>query len=260
MKKKIVIVTDRPRFSRRLIRYSLRLSRIMGYDVAALFVDTREGASLASRLASALDGGFSFAGRARRAASSMARSFAAQGVDFEHVVTQGPVARAVEDLQHRTKRVEMALIEIGPGDVRPVQDLSMPVHYFDRALPLAASRPDLPGVFKKICNLRRTAMSSASHSSKSSHLGKAAAALAASAGIYAAVFANETTVTTMFTRGGLYAALPIAAAFAFSFVYASFAHSFWAMLGIEAHRKTQVVTRKAPAPRTDIRPRPTLNA
>jgi len=104
-------------------------------------------------------------------------------------------------------------------------------------------------------------MSLTTASSKRKHWGKAAVALAGSAGIYYALFANEASVTSYFTRGGLYSALPIATAFAFSFVYGTFAHSFWAALGIEAHRKTRVVeTRKEPSARKDVRPRPTLSA
>jgi len=48
---------------------------------------------------------------------------------------------------------------------------------------------------------------------------------------------NADTVMSYFTRGGLYAALPIATVFAFSFAHGAFASNLWSLLGIEAVRK-----------------------
>ena len=80
----------------------------------------------------------------------------------------------------------------------------------------------------------------------------------ASAALYAAVFTNSDTVMKYFTKGGIFAALPIVTVFAFSFVHASFASNLWSLLGIEATKKVQPrVAVKRPAPRK--RPRPQLN-
>jgi hypothetical protein len=54
---------------------------------------------------------------------------------------------------------------------------------------------------------------------------------------YIAVFTNEEIITSNFTRGGVYAALPIAAAFIFSFVHGSFANYVLSVFGIEAKKK-----------------------
>jgi uncharacterized membrane protein (DUF485 family) len=54
---------------------------------------------------------------------------------------------------------------------------------------------------------------------------------------YSAVFMHQEAVTEFTTRGALYAALPIAAAFYFSFVHGSFASSVLSALGIEAKKK-----------------------
>ena len=62
-----------------------------------------------------------------------------------------------------------------------------------------------------------------------------------------------------FTKGGIFAALPIVTVFAFSFVHASFASNLWSLLGIEATKKVQPrVAPKRPAPRK--RPRPQLQS
>ncbi len=54
---------------------------------------------------------------------------------------------------------------------------------------------------------------------------------------YIALFSNQETVTSLTTKGGLYAAIPIIAAFYFSFIHAAFASNILSMLGIEAKKK-----------------------
>lgn len=58
-----------------------------------------------------------------------------------------------------------------------------------------------------------------------------------SAIIYVAVLSYQGLITTYFTRGALYAVLPIAGAFALSYVHGHFAGYFWTVLGIEANKK-----------------------
>jgi hypothetical protein len=65
--------------------------------------------------------------------------------------------------------------------------------------------------------------------------------------LYAAVFANTDLVMQLFTKGGAYAALPIATVFVFSFVHGTFSGNVWSVLGIEA------IT-KQPAQRPEVRP------
>lgn len=61
-----------------------------------------------------------------------------------------------------------------------------------------------------------------------------------SAGLYTALYFNEGIVTQYFARGGLYAFLPIAAAFVISFVHGHFTGHFWTSLGVEASKRTEV--------------------
>jgi len=69
-----------------------------------------------------------------------------------------------------------------------------------------------------------------------------------SATFYAAVFTNLTPVMKYFTKGGIFATLPIATVLIVSFVHASFASNLWSLLGIEATKKIQprVAQRKRP--------------
>jgi hypothetical protein len=76
-----------------------------------------------------------------------------------------------------------------------------------------------------------------------------------SAIIYTALLSHQGLITAYFTRGALYAALPIAGAFTLSYVHGHFTGYFWSVLGIEA-RKSAVVRQRPEAERTDRREHP----
>jgi uncharacterized RDD family membrane protein YckC len=79
------------------------------------------------------------------------------------------------------------------------------------------------------------------------------------AALYAAVFLNQGTVMTYFTKGGMYAALPVLTAFIFSFAHGAFTGSFWSAMGIEASKKVTRVELPATKPAKSVRPRPRLH-
>ena len=90
-------------------------------------------------------------------------------------------------------------------------------------------------------------------------MGRTVALGLGAAALYAAVFLNADLVMKYFTRGGWYAALPVATVFVFSFVHGAFASNLWSLLGIEATKKVQPrVSTDRPAPRK--RPRPAVTA
>jgi hypothetical protein len=75
--------------------------------------------------------------------------------------------------------------------------------------------------------------------------------------LYAAVFTHADSILQLFTRGGYYAALPIATVFIFSFAHGTFASNLWSMLGIEAITKQPAKRPEVrPVPRPTQRPRP----
>lgn len=77
-----------------------------------------------------------------------------------------------------------------------------------------------------------------------------------SAVAYGALLMNQGLITAYYTRGALYALLPIATAFAFSFIHGNFTSYFWTVLGVEA-KQGSVVARKTPeVGRPDMRERP----
>ena len=80
---------------------------------------------------------------------------------------------------------------------------------------------------------------------------------AASAALYGAIFQFANPITELFSRGGMYAAMPIATVFLVSYVHGGFASNLWTALGITAKQPA-----KAVQPTKTKRPevRATLNA
>jgi F0F1-type ATP synthase assembly protein I len=58
--------------------------------------------------------------------------------------------------------------------------------------------------------------------------------------IYILLLSNQDFINNNFTRGGLYALLPIATALLFSFIHGNFTSNFWTVLGVEAKKKKEV--------------------
>ena len=59
--------------------------------------------------------------------------------------------------------------------------------------------------------------------------------------LYTILFSNQDLVSNTFTRGGLYALLPIGTALIFSFVHGAFTGHFWTVMGVEASKKKMEV-------------------
>lgn len=83
---------------------------------------------------------------------------------------------------------------------------------------------------------------------------------AASAAVYGAVFQHASAITEMFSRGGVYAAAPIATVFLVSYVHGGFASNLWSALGITAKSPAQAVKTVQPAKTKRPEVRATLNA
>lgn len=58
--------------------------------------------------------------------------------------------------------------------------------------------------------------------------------------LYVTLLTHQDLITANYTRGGLYALLPIATAFVFSYFHGTFTSAFWTVLGVEAKKKKEV--------------------
>ena len=62
-----------------------------------------------------------------------------------------------------------------------------------------------------------------------------------SVALYATLLAKQDLVNSTFSKGGLYALLPIITAFVFSYFHGTFTGHFWTVLGVEASKKKKEV-------------------
>ncbi len=148
------------------------------------------------------------------------------------------VARAVKDLNHEVKRIDFVITDAGISDEEITGEIPLPVF--------------------SITGYQGEQVMAKEHvQSKGKLLGKTVALGLGAAALYAAVFLNSDLVMKYFTKGGIYAALPVATVFLVSFVHGAFASNLWSVLGIEATKKVQPrVSTSRPTPRK--RPRPQL--
>jgi len=241
VKRKILVVGKDYAFSNGVVDYAANLSQRLGYDIIAMSVNPALGQSgkFFSPYNQHLRG--KFAQRAQDAWVTVASELAGQGIRSEHVVKFEGLAGAIKDLNHEVKRIDFVITDAGIKDEEITGEIPLPVF----------SISGYQG--EKI-------MAQEHHESanRGKLIGRTIGLGLGSLALYAAVFTNSGTVMKYFTKGGIFAALPIVTVFAFSFVHGAFASNLWSLLGIEATKKVQPrVAAKRPAPRK--RPRPQLN-
>lgn len=236
--RKILVVSREPDFSEAVVDYAVNLAERLGYDLIAMNVglDEAPAGMMASPYRRYLQGKFR-----RQAKAAVARIEAAasrQGLGCEHLVRFGDLSGAVEALNHEKRRIEFVLNASEASEAEMAGGVTLPVFTIqgDHGERFMGNKLNRGGW----------------------HLGAKTLGLGvATAALYAAVFTNTGSIMGYFTRGGWYAALPLATVFVFSFVHGAFSHHVWEMLGIQAPRKT-AQPRPAAAKRPARRPRPRL--
>jgi hypothetical protein len=244
VKRKILVVAKNYAFTNGVVDYAANLSQRLGYDIIAMNVNPTlaQTGKFFSPYNQHMRG--KFTERAKVAWFAVNSELAGQGVHAEHVVKFEDLTGAIKDLNHEIKRIDFVITDAGIKDEEITGEIPLPVF----------SISGYQGE-QIMANEEHGKASKSKLISKTVGLGLAAAAL------YAAVFTNTGTVMKYFTKGGIYAALPIVTVFAFSFVHGAFASNLWSLLGIEATKKTQPrVAAKRPAQRKRPRPQIQLNA
>jgi hypothetical protein len=241
VKRKILVVGKDYAFSNGVVDYAANLSQRLGYDIIAMSVNPALGAS--NKFFSPYNQHLreKFIQRAQAAWEPVASVLANQGVRSEHVVKFEGLAGAIKDLNHEIKRIDFVITDSGIKDEEITKEIPLPVFSISGYQGEKVMAQEHHGTAHRGKLITRTI-----------GLGVASVAL------YAAVFTNSGLIMTYFTKGGIFAALPIITVFAFSFVYGPFTSNLWSLLGIEATKKVQPrVAPKRPAPRK--RPRPQLH-
>jgi hypothetical protein len=208
--RKILVVGNNGLFSNDLINHSVHLAGRLSYDLVALSVDEQcEGTAFEKRSGAS-------AARLRARADRL-------GIHCNVLARSGDVELTVEETIHEIKRVEIVVTE-SETNSQSTLNISVPV----------------VNVLSDSKNKGGSSMAARSKSSKAVVIGKTVGYGAMSAVLCAAAFMHADTLTQTFSRGGWYAALPIASVLVFSFVHGAFANNLWTALGIEALKRDQV--------------------
>ncbi|MCX5891783.1 MAG: hypothetical protein NTW80_02230 [Deltaproteobacteria bacterium] len=237
VKRKILVVGKEYGFTPAVMDYATNLAQRLGYDLIGM--NLNPGLEQMGKFFSPynLHLRAKFTQRARAAWETVRLGLLAQGINGEHVVKFAEVAEAVKDLNHEVKRIDFVITDVGIESEEITGEIPLPVF-------------SISGYGGE------EIMAQGQEASRRKLVGKTIALGLGSVAIYAAVFWNSGAVMQYFTKGGLFAALPIATVFLVSFVHGSFAHNLWACMGIEATKKVQ--PRMAPRPAARKRPRPSL--
>ena len=198
-------------FAETVINHCVQLAGRLGYDLAALSVDAQcEGRA--------------FENRSGESAKKLCDRAVRHGIHCSAMIRSGDIEFAVEDAIHEIKRVEIVVIESETNSEKHPKYIGSGSECFIR---FKQTKEEMQWLLR--ANPRKLVV-----------IGKTAGYGVVSAACYAAVFTHADTVTQICSRGGWYAAIPIATVLAFSFVHGAFAHNLWSLLGIEALKRDQV--------------------
>jgi len=219
-RRRILVVGREDYFTESTVDYAIHLAERLGCDILAANVGLAWGGKSPSLYQSRLKETFKM--RAAGAGRALKERALESGIHCEHVVQFGELGKTVEALIHDHKRIEFVVTESEANRGEVAEEVTIPV-------------------FSVITNdwkhLGGRIMANEQKTQKQRPWGKTIGFGVLSLACYTAVFTHTGTVTEYFTKGGWYAALPIATVFAFSFVHGSFTNYLWSALGVEARKK-----------------------
>ena len=251
----ILVVTRNGHMAEPVMDYALNVADRLKYSILAAHINTlpfyRDGGKRSTLFASSM----------QESSLVFKKKGQDRSIQVEHISESGKIGGAVRRLCRSEKHIEFVVIDQGIS-MKEVTSQS-PVPVFSVIYPQAKAgrktthnRNFNEGVFRM----------SATTSIKR-HVKNCFVFGALTAGLYAAVFTHQELVMKYFTKGGVYALLPVAIVFAVSYFHGNFTSSFWSALGIEGSKATATkkadIRKDAPASadiRKDTRPRAQANA
>jgi hypothetical protein len=239
---KILVALAQPYFPECILDYTVHLAERLHYDILALHVGAAEDESATSRQQARLQD--HYRKRTTEAADALKRKAGARGIHCEHLVRFGDLASEVGELHHAIRRIEFVITDSETNKEDIFAEVTIPVFSVTPTYWWSEQGG--------------TAMAKELATKKSKLVGKTIMFGLGTVALYAAVFTNADAIMKYFTRGGWYAALPIATVFVFSFVHGAFASNLWSALGIEARKKEslQKTVEKVVQPKKQLRKKP----
>lgn len=244
-RRKVLLLSQADHFTGEATDYAVHLAARLDYEIFA--VNVGRGWDGRSSLDSESLWREGFRRRAGEDAKALYEKTAAHGVHCRHTVKFGDLERISRELSREVRRAEIVVADSTVDRKEIAGSFAVPIFSVD-----ANSFNPEGG----------KSMASEEGVQKQKPWGRTIGYGTIAAALYAAVFTHSDAVMHHVSRGGWYAALPIATAFVFSFVHGAFASNLWSLLGIEAARKgaLQQVQRKTVSKRKSARKRPRVYA
>ncbi len=232
-RRKILVLDDKGIFPEDFVEYAVHLAARLNHDLLVLSADTAwEGERFRKRV-----------GEAARNFKSKADS---QGIGCESIIKKGDLGLVIEEIKVKEKRIGFVLADADMDRKKIAECIPLPIF----------------SILSKNNRNGGKIMANRATNRKKQLAIKTAGLGVFSAILYAAVFTNADVVMKYFTRGGWYAALPVATVFVFSFVHGAFASNLWSLMGIEAVQKDTLreVERKAVQKKQKVAKKPRVYA
>lgn len=251
----ILVVTRNGHMAEPVMDYAVNVAERMKCSILAAHINTlpfyRDGGRRSALFTAAMQESTTlFENKAR-----------GRNVTVEHIGDAGRIGKAIKRLCHSERRIEFVVIdqgirldEVTAHSPVPVFTVNYPRKQAGLQRKTVTSQPSQQGV-QRMSTARRKR-----------HLHNCLVFGGLTTALYAAVFTNQDVVMTYFSKGGVFALLPVSVVFAVSYFHGNFTSSFWSALGIEgstasAGKKAEVRKEAETAPvRKDTRPRAQVNA
>ena len=251
----ILVVTRNGHMAEPVMDYAVNVADRLQYSILAVHINTlpfyRDGGKRSSLFAAAMqESAQVFRGKAE-----------SRGLQVEHHGDAGKIGKVVDRLCRQERHIEFVIIDQGIRIEEVSSQSPVPVFSVIYTQAKAGRRDNSATRYKPLSE----GVSRMSSTSRKRHLKNCFVFGALTAGVYAAVFTNQDLVMKYFTKGGVYALLPVAVVFAISYAHGNFTSSFWSALGIEGSKVASnkqavahVEETKTTGMRKDRRPRAQL--
>ncbi len=236
--RKILVIGKSDCLNDALSGYAIQLAQRMKYDLFVVSV-MPQGAGSTSAVSVSVGAHYH---QALKILNDFKQKSASKGVRCDHVIQYGEIAAVADTILHTVRRIEFIVTDSEHTKTQISEDVTIPVF----SLSTNQLHPEGKPMTRETKQQRNTEVK------KTIGYGLITAAL------YGAVFWNSDTVMSYFTKGGFYAALPVATVFIFSFAHGSFASNLWSLMGIKPIKKDalQPSVSKTVTPTKKVQKRP----
>ena len=252
----ILVVTSQTRPAESMIEYVINVADRLGSKILVACVNTRPHLQATLSLSRSLETS------PQKITENFRIKAENKGVEFECIGETGKISKVISRLCHIVKRIEFVIVDQGikmeeaaTGSPVPVFSVVSNALTSEQAGRGRQTQTFFHGENRMKAKGRKT------------YFAKTLVFGAMTAALYGVVFAYQEAIMHYWTKGGIYALLPVATVFVFSYAHGSFTGNFWSALGIEGSKASspkpkapQATTSDKAAKRPDTRPRVQANA